>query len=281
MLGGRSCAAKQSWSMILGLLCRTRARQRGRRGARRRARHLGGLLAAALASCPARGRERLQSPASIRLTDHVPCRRPPRFPPDSRTKLAPGQTGPSRRAAAGRRADGTEIQVEADATSAATFQRVTALCVERQAARALQDRDGSCCPSTFEIAWLPYSPRSTRDALHEHGPQQEIQALWIESGTVSPVLAVAGIGRDSNRQGRDDRISTMTLHTSDGRTNRGTSAVDQQSVAPVRPGTLSRPGHGDWRFAARSIRSDLTVAFAGNALLWNADRRNYHAFSLG
>jgi hypothetical protein len=187
--------------------------------------------------------------------------------PASRTNLTPGQTVTvTARGGAGDVLTATQIQADADAKSSATFQRVTGTVQESGKQRILfKTRDGLVLPvDVSRVHGLPYLATNQPATLYyEQGPKQEIQAVWLEAGAAQPSALPSTTAVAQSLQGKVETIgvSTVTLQASDGTTvTVDTSAVDQQSVASVRPGdavTITGAPVGDGgKFVAQTLRSD-------------------------
>lgn len=217
-----------------------------------------------------RSRSRFAGDASARGAERRSSRRRSRIAaldPSARTHLTPGQSVTvTARGGAGDVLTATQIQADADAKSSATFQRVSGTVQESGKQRILfKTGDGLVLPvDVSRVHGLPYLTTNQPATLYyEQGPKQEIQAVWLEAGAAQPSALPSTTSVGQPLQGKVETIgvSTLTLQTSDGTTlTVDTSAVDQQSVAAVRPGdavTITGTPAGDGgKFQAQTVRSD-------------------------
>lgn len=205
--------------------------------------------------------------------------------PAARAQLTQGRTVTvTARGGQGGVLTATEIQADADAKAAATFQRVTGTVQEAGQQRVLfRTRDGLVLPvDVTRVHGLPYLAADQPATLYyEQGPKQEVVAVWIEPGTATPPSASqpsasptpapatpppadpspsASVGQTLEGRVQTIGISTLTVQTADGRTiTVDTSGVDPQSVASVRPGddvtVTGTEALNGGRFQARSVRA--------------------------
>jgi hypothetical protein len=185
--------------------------------------------------------------------------------PSSRTSLAPGQTVTvTARGGAGDVLTATQIQADANATSATTFQRLSGTVQESGKQRILfKTGDDLVVPvDVSRVHGLPYLAANQPATLYyEQGPKQEIQAVWLEPGSTQPSASPSPAGQSLQGKVETIGVSTLTLQTSDGKTvTVDTTAVDQHAVASVRPGdavTVTGTATSDsGRFQAETVRSN-------------------------
>lgn len=189
--------------------------------------------------------------------------------PSARAALAPGQAVTVTARGGGDVVTATQVQTDAGGTSAATFQRLSGTVQESSKERILfKTSDGLVLPvDVSRVHGLPYLAANQPATLYyEQGPKQEIQAIWLQPGTTQPSASPSPASTPAGGQSLQGRVetlgvSTLTLHTADGRTvTVDTSAVDRQSVASVRPGdtvTVTGTSSGDGgTFQAQAVRSD-------------------------
>lgn len=190
--------------------------------------------------------------------------------PSARAALAAGQTVTATvRGSGGDVLTATQIQADASGTSATTFQRLSGTVQETGKERILfKTTDGLVLPvDVSRVHGLPYLAANQPVTLYyEQGPKQEIQGVWLEPGSTQPSaspspLSTPGAGQSLRGKVETIGVSTLTLQTAEGKmVTVDTSAVDQQSVASVRPGdavtvTGSSIGEGG-KFHAETVRSD-------------------------
>jgi hypothetical protein len=196
--------------------------------------------------------------------------------PKVREQLVPGQMVTVTAKGAG--ADvltASDVQVEQGKTAAQKFQEVPGTVQGRSDNRVLfRTRDGLTIPvDTSQIRGLPYFAANTPATLiYQQGPNQEIQAVWIEPAESSPSAspttdrATTSAPAASNAPGGQTLqgmveslgINDLTLQTADGRhVTVATGTVDRNSLASVRPGdsvtVTGTPGSDPARFTATSI----------------------------
>ena len=187
--------------------------------------------------------------------------------PSSRTNLTPGQmVTVTARGSGSNVLTATRMTADADTKSHVTFQRVSGTVQESGKPRILfKTGDGLVLPvDVSRVHGLPYLAINQPATLYyEQGPEQEIQAVWLEPGTPQPSALPSTTSVARSLQGTVETIgvSTLTLQTSAGKTvTVDTSGVDRQSVASVRPGDAititGAPTSDGGKFVAQSIRSD-------------------------
>lgn len=94
------------------------------------------------------------------------------------------------------------------------------------------------CPEEVRSYVRRPSLQPCSSVYYEQGPQQEIQAVWLEATPTQPAASPTPTSVGESLHGKVETIgvSTLTLQTSDGKTvTVDTSAFDRQSVASVRP----------------------------------------------
>ena len=216
--------------------------------------------------------------------------------PAARAKLTSGQTVTLQaRGGQGDVLTATAVEPDAEAKSAATFQRISGTVQQTSKDRVtFKTAEGLVLPVDISnVHGLPYlSANQPATLYYEQGPQQEIVAVWIEPGesgqspssasaptaspsastsapTASPSASTSAptaspsasttSAQSLRGQVQTIGVSSLTLQTGDGRTvTVDTSAVDPQMVATVRPGdavTVTGTPADGGRFAAQTVRA--------------------------
>jgi preprotein translocase subunit YajC len=197
--------------------------------------------------------------------------------PQVRQQLVPGQmVSVTARGAGADVLAASDVQVEQGKTAPQKFQRVSGTVQERSEGRVLfRTRDGLTLPvDVSQIRGLPYMANNTPATLiYQQGPQQQIQAVWIEPGDASasaspttepaastPAPAPAASPGGQTLQGMVESVglSDLTVQTADGKhVTVGTSSVDKTALASVRPGDsvtiTGTPGADATHFTATSV----------------------------